>query len=170
MVIGFSDNYYVGILFPPMDALVVTLTVVKHNVHRILVDNGSSIDILYWFAFKKLNMGQEKVVPTSCPLIGFTGEQVQPIRSIELPVMAGLYLRQVIVMVRFLLFDRPSTYNTTIGRMALKELRAITSTPYLKIKFPMDYGVREVRGDQLATRQCYKISMKECLKILAQGL
>ncbi|XP_059458234.1 uncharacterized protein LOC132187811 [Corylus avellana] len=57
MLIGFSDNDYACISFLHMDALIVTLTVVNYNVHRILVDNGSSADILYWFAFKKLNLG-----------------------------------------------------------------------------------------------------------------
>jgi hypothetical protein len=86
MVIGFSDDDYARISFPHMDAQVVTLIVANHNVHRILVDNGSSADILYWFAFKKLNMGKEMIIPKSCPLMGFTREQVQPIRSIELLV------------------------------------------------------------------------------------
>ena len=66
MVIGFSNDDYAGILFPRTDTLVVTLIVANHNVHRILVDNGSFADILYWSVFKKLNLGQEKVVPTRC--------------------------------------------------------------------------------------------------------
>jgi hypothetical protein len=86
MVTYFFDDDYVGISYPHMDALVVTLTVANHNVYYILVDNGSSTNILYWSAFKKLNLGQEKIVLTSCPLMGFTGKQVQPIGSIELLV------------------------------------------------------------------------------------
>jgi hypothetical protein len=31
------------------------------------------------------------------------------------------------------------------------------------IKFPTKEGVREVRGDQLAARRCYNISMKKVL-------
>ncbi|XP_059431557.1 uncharacterized protein LOC132165069 [Corylus avellana] len=150
-------------------ALVVTLTVANHNVHRILVDNGSSANILYWSAFRKLNLGQEKIIPTSCPLMGFTGEQVQLVRSIELLITAGSYPRQVKVMIYFLLVNQPSAYNGIIERMALNELRAITSTLHLKMKFSTDHRVREVRGDQRAARQCYNISMKECPKTLAHG-
>ncbi|XP_059455075.1 uncharacterized protein LOC132185298 [Corylus avellana] len=147
IVIGFSDADYVGISYPQIDALVVTLIVANHNVHRILVDNESLANILYWFAFKKLNLGQEKIVPTSCPLMGFIGEQVQPVISIELPITAGSYPRNAMVMIHFLLVNRPSAYNAIIGRTALNELRAITSTPHLKMKFSTDHGVGEVRGN-----------------------
>ena len=54
MVIRFSNEDYTDILLPHTDALVVMLTVAHHNIHRILVDNGSLADILYWSAFKKL--------------------------------------------------------------------------------------------------------------------
>ncbi|XP_059455126.1 uncharacterized protein LOC132185359 [Corylus avellana] len=169
MVIGFSDVDYLGISHPHTDTLVITQTVANHNVHRILVNNGSSADILYRSAFKKLNLRQEKIVPTNYPLMEFMGEQVQPIGSIELPVTAGSYPRQATIMVRFLLVDRPSAYNAIIERMALNELRAITSTPHLKVKFLTDHGVGEIRGDQWAAQQCYNISMKECPKIPARG-
>ncbi|XP_059431529.1 uncharacterized protein LOC132165036 [Corylus avellana] len=145
MVIGFSDADYLSILHPHTDALVITLTVANHNVHLILVDNGSLADILYWSAFKKLNLGQEKNCPNQLYLMGFTGEQVQPVGSIELPVTARSYPRQATIMVRFLLVDRPSVHNAIIGRKALNELRAITSTPHLKVKFPTDHGVGEIR-------------------------
>lgn len=46
-VIGFSDDENVGISLLHSDALVITLTIENHNVHRILVDNGSSANILY---------------------------------------------------------------------------------------------------------------------------
>lgn len=62
MVIDFSNDDYIDISFPHM---VVTLIVANHNVHRILMNNGSSTNILYWFAFEKLNLGQERVVPTN---------------------------------------------------------------------------------------------------------
>ena len=29
------------------------------------------------------------------------------------------------------------------------------STYYLSVKFPMEYGIGEVQGDQLAARECY---------------
>jgi hypothetical protein len=50
-------------------------------------------------------------------------------------------------MVKFLLVDNPSAHNTIIERAVLNQLGAITSTPHLKMKFPTEDGVSEVRGD-----------------------
>jgi hypothetical protein len=41
LVIGFSDEDYAGVSLPHTDALVVTLAIANHKIHRILVDNGS---------------------------------------------------------------------------------------------------------------------------------
>jgi hypothetical protein len=46
LAIGFFDTNYKGMSFLHSDALVVTLIVVNHNIHRILVDNKSSVDIM----------------------------------------------------------------------------------------------------------------------------
>ena len=38
---------------PHDDALVVSLQIRDYNMHRVLVDNGNSVDILYYLAFHK---------------------------------------------------------------------------------------------------------------------
>jgi hypothetical protein len=47
VVLSFSEEDARGVVMPHDDALVVTLTVANHGIHQILVDNGSSADILY---------------------------------------------------------------------------------------------------------------------------
>jgi hypothetical protein len=54
----------------------------------MFVDNESLADILYWSAFRNMEINPEKVVSATCPLLRFTREQVQPIGSIELLVTA----------------------------------------------------------------------------------
>jgi hypothetical protein len=136
MMVGFSDEDYVGVSLPHTDAIVVTLQVANHRIHQMFIDNGSSADILYWSAFQHMEISPEKVIPATCPLVGFAGEQVQPIDSIELPVTAGDYPITKTIMVKFMLIDRPSAYNAILGRTAINDLKAITSTSHLKIKFP----------------------------------
>jgi hypothetical protein len=41
---------------PLDDVLVVIVTIANHTIHRILVDNGSSVDILYWPAFQQMGI------------------------------------------------------------------------------------------------------------------
>ena len=51
--------------------------------------------------------------------------------------------------------DCSSSYNAIIGRPTLKSWKAVTSTYHLSVKFPIDYGVEQIQGDQLAARECY---------------
>ena len=80
---------------------------------------------------------------------------------ISLSLTAGTTLKVSIVMVDFLVVDRPSAYNAIIGRPRLHKLRAATSTYHLMMKFPIEEGVGKIKGDQLAVRRCYNISMKK---------
>ena len=50
-IIGFSEEDARRLHHPHDDALVVSIRVGDYNVHRVLVDNGSSVDILYYPAF-----------------------------------------------------------------------------------------------------------------------
>jgi hypothetical protein len=148
---------------PHDDALVVTLTVANHGIHRILVDNRSSADILYWPAFQQMGIDRDRIKPFGSLLVGFGREVVYPIGIIPLPVTAGTVPRLSTVILDFLVIDRPSAYNAIVGRLALNKLRAATSTYHLMMKFPIEKGVRVVRGDQLVARRCYNISMKKIL-------
>ena len=89
------------------------------------------------------------------PLVGFGGMKGQPVGIIMLPVVVGAYSQQVTRNINFLVVDCSSSYNAIIGRPTLNNWKAVTSTYHLSIKFPTEYGVGEVQGDQLAARECY---------------
>ena len=55
------------------DALIVSLRVGDYNMHRVLVDNGSSVDILYYPAFQQMRIDREQLVPINAPFVGFGG-------------------------------------------------------------------------------------------------
>ena len=52
---------------PHCDALVVKAMMVN-NVYRILVDNGSSVDILYYQAFKRMGLKDSDLRPSPNPV------------------------------------------------------------------------------------------------------
>ena len=80
---------------------------------------------------------------------------MQPVGTISLPVVVGAYPQQVTRNVNFLVVDCSSSYNAIIGRPTPNSWKTITSTYHLSVKFPTEYGVGEVQGDQLAARECY---------------
>ena len=60
----------------------------------------------------------------------------------------------------FLVVDCSSAYNAILGRPTLNSWKAVTSTYHLMIKFPTDYEVGELRGNQVAARECYVAMME----------
>ena len=119
------------------------------------MDNGNSIDILYYLAFQQMRPGRDLLRPMNLPLVGFGGIKVQPVGTVTLPVVVGAYLQQVTRHVNFLVVDCSSSYNAIIGRPTLNIWNAVTSTYHLTIKFPTEYGIGQVQKDQLPRRECY---------------
>ena len=159
--ITFSDSDLEGCQHPHDDPLVVRAVVANKTVHRVLVDNGSSADIIFASAFDKMDIGREKLDPVNTHLRGFSGEKVLPLGSIQLVLTLGEPPCQATTTVRFLIVDAPSTYNMLLGRPSLNAIKAIPSAYHMMIKFPTVNGVGMVRGDQRVDRECYTASMKQ---------
>ncbi|GAV81590.1 hypothetical protein CFOL_v3_25044 [Cephalotus follicularis] len=131
------------------------------TMKRILIDSGSSADILYKHAFDQLRIPADQLKPVKTPLVGFAEEMVHSLGSIDLTVVAGTVPRQTQVQMTFLVVDTPSPYNAIIGRPGLNLMEAIVSTRKLLMKFPTRFGVGEARGDQQVARQCYKTAVMD---------
>ncbi|GAV81485.1 hypothetical protein CFOL_v3_24940, partial [Cephalotus follicularis] len=123
-VITFSEVDYEGVRLPHDDPVVVTLLVELFTMKRILIDSGSSTDILYKHAFDQLRIPTDQLKPVKTPLVGFTGETIHPLGSINLSVIAGTAPRQTQVEMTFLVVDTPSPYNAIVGRPGLNLLEA----------------------------------------------
>ncbi|XP_057972841.1 uncharacterized protein LOC131160992 [Malania oleifera] len=133
-------------------------------VRRILIDNRSSANIMFWSVLVGMKIGKERLKPVSTPLVGFGGDTVHPLGTITLPVTIGTTLQQVTTLIEFLVVDRPSVYNVILGRPFLNAVRVVTSTYYLKVKFPTPQGIGYAKGDQAAARSCYVMALKRKMK------
>ena len=150
-----------GCQHPHDDPLVIRAVVVNKTIHRVLVDNGSSTDIIFASAFDKMGIGREKLEPVNTHLRGFSGEKVLPLGSIQLVLTLGDPSCQATTAVRFLVVDTLSAYNMLLGRPSLNTIKAIPSAYHMMIKFPTISRVVMVRGDQRVARECYSASMKQ---------
>ena len=159
--ITFSDSDMEGCQHPHDDPLVIRVVIANKMVHGVLVDNGSSADIIFTPAFDKMGIGREKLEPINAHLWGFFGERVLPLGSIKLVLTLGDPPCQATMAVRFLIVDAPSAYNILLGRPSLNAISAIPSAYHMIIKFPTANGVGMVRGDQRVVRECYLASMKQ---------
>ncbi|KAL2512637.1 Uncharacterized protein Adt_18237 [Abeliophyllum distichum] len=76
-LISFTEEDEAGIHYPHCDALVVGTIVARNRLGRMLVDDGSSVNILFGNAFDQMEVDHE-VTAISEPLFGFTGDGLIP--------------------------------------------------------------------------------------------
>ena len=136
-----SDSDLEGCQHPHDNPLVIRAVVTKKTIHQVLVDNGSSADIIFSSAFDKMGIGREKLEPVNTHLRGFSGEKVLLLGSIQLVLTLGDSPCQATTAVRFLVVDAPSAYNMLLGRPSLNAIKVIPSTYHMMIKFPTTSGV-----------------------------
>jgi hypothetical protein len=61
------------------NAMVIEVNIAGWIIGKILVDNGSSADILFLKTFKKMNLSQHMLHPSEYPLVGFVGKPIKPV-------------------------------------------------------------------------------------------
>ena len=77
-VLGFSDQDKIGTIQLHDDALVITLKIGGYDVKRVLVDQGSDVEIMYPDLYKGLNLRPEDLTSYNSPLVSFDGKIVIP--------------------------------------------------------------------------------------------
>ena len=158
-IITISEDDARRIHQPHDDALVVTMTIVGFITRWVLIDNGSSANVIYLSAYQQMKIDKERLRPIDIPLVGFTGDKVKPSGVVSLMIEADTYPKQVRASVEFLVVNCPSAYNVIIDRLTLNKLRAVTSTYHLLVRFPTEHNIRELKEDQAIARECYFASL-----------
>ena len=87
----FSEEYVRGGKQPHDDPLVIMVMIEGFNTRRVLVDNGSSVDIIYLSAFQQLKLDLKRFRPFESPFISFSGGKVNPRGIMTLIVIASPY-------------------------------------------------------------------------------
>ena len=149
-LIGFSDEDKLGTLQPYNDALVVMLRIGGYDVKRVLVDQGSAVEVMYPDLYKGLKLKPENLTTYDSPLVSFEGKTVTPKGLIRLPIQTG----SDIVEVDFIVINAYSPYTVIVARPWLHALGAVSSTLHQKVKYSSEGRVKEVIGDQAMARQC----------------
>ncbi|KAL5580697.1 hypothetical protein UlMin_013139 [Ulmus minor] len=155
-VISFVDNEATALINPHHDALVISLLVANCKIKRILVDNGSSTNVLFLTALKEMKIDESNIRRCATVLVGFSGEQKFTVGDIALPVYAG----GINLNVNFIVLDSPSAYNMILGRPWIHKMRAVPSTFHQVVRFPTKWGIKEIKGEQSISRECYRNTLK----------
>ena len=66
-VLGFLDEDKIGTIQPHDNALVITLRIGGYDVKRVLVDQGSAVEIMYPNLYMGLNLKHENLMAYDSP-------------------------------------------------------------------------------------------------------
>ncbi|XP_022880635.1 uncharacterized protein LOC111397904 [Olea europaea var. sylvestris] len=119
--IVFTQEDVEGVYYPHCDALVVRVVIARDGLKRMLVDNGSSVNILFGSTFDIMILDHE-LTPTTTPLYGFTGDSITQRGKITLAVEMREPSQTVMNFMEFLIIDSRSVYHRVMGWPTLKEL------------------------------------------------
>ena len=89
----FSEKDARGVKQPHDDPLVKMLTIEEYNTKRILMDNGSSADIIHLSAFQLLKLDTGRPRPFDSSLVNFKEDKVYPKGIMTLMVTVGTHPR-----------------------------------------------------------------------------
>jgi len=160
---------------PGKYALVVdpTLCGPSNNVRftRVLVDNGSAINIMYRDTMVKLGYSPNQLRPSSCTFHGIVpGVSCAPMGKIWVEVAFGTKDNCRVESIEFEVVDLESAYHALLGRPALAKFMISSHVAYLKMKMPGPKGIITISGDYKRAMQCASAgsNLAEALVIAAE--
>ncbi|XP_056691747.1 uncharacterized protein [Spinacia oleracea] len=156
MIITFDDSDSTDTIQEHHDRLVISLPIGNALIKRILIDNGSSANVLFLEALQEMGLDEKSIIRRSTVIVGFSGESLRTVGEISLPT----YAEGVNVMTKFNVVDCPSAYNVILGRPWIHKMKAVPSTYHQSIKFPTKWGVMEIKGQQRDAKKCYETALK----------
>ena len=146
--ISFDEEDLEGTIQPYDDALVVTGRINGFVVKRVMIDQGSEADVMYPDLFEGLRLKNQDFMKYDTPLVSFNRRVVTAEGQISLSVnMDG---KEVIVT--FIIVRSFSPYTKILGSPWIHAMKIVPSTLHVKVKFPIEYEVAVVRGNQRMAR------------------
>jgi len=162
----FLDDDFHGLDHQQDGPMVITVEIENYAVKKVFVNQGSSVDILYWATYQKLQLSDTAMVPYDEPIYGFSGEQVSTRSYIDLHTVFREGTQTKTIPIRFLIVDAPTSYNFLLGCSSLNTLGAVVSTPHLAMKFPSPSGdILTIHYDQRLACEWYMASLRPQLPI-----
>ena len=158
--ITFTEKDAQWVHHPHSDSLVIKVRIGTRNVHRVLCDCGSAVNILLYDAYRKMGLQEKDLLPTIIHVYGFTGDAALVKGMVKLPISLGEEPRIATQIHEFIVVDHNAGYNAIIGISIMKEMRMVLSIYQLTVKLPTPRGTRKIRGCQYDSRDCYNKAIK----------
>jgi hypothetical protein len=127
---------------PGQYPLVVDPIIGNARFSKVLMDGGSSLNILYAHTLRLMGIGLDQLRPSTKPFYGIApGKQVQPLGQIDLPVWFGTQKNFRKEILTFEVVGFKGAYHAILGRPSYAKFMAVPNYTYLKMKMPGPNGV-----------------------------
>ena len=125
---------------------------------RVLIDDGSSINILYRDTMVKLGITENMLEPSRTTFHGIVpGVSCAPMGKIRVDVLFGTKENCRTENILFEVVDLESPYHALLGRPALAQFMAATHIGYLKMKVPGPNGIITIAGSYKRSMECASV-------------
>jgi len=109
---------------------------------KVLMDRGSSLNIMYAHTLELMGIGLDKLRPSTSSFHGVAPrKRVEPLRQIDLPVCFGTPANFHKEMLTFKVVGFRGTYHAILERPCYAKFMAVPNYTYLKMKMPGPRGV-----------------------------
>ncbi|XP_070054383.1 uncharacterized protein [Nicotiana tomentosiformis] len=149
--LSFNDKDVEGIVQPHNDALVISVLINRSQVKRVLIDQGSSANIIRLRVVEQLGL-QDQIVRAVRALNGFNMACETTKKEITLPVNTARTVQEA----KFYMIKGDMRYNALFGRPWIHNMRAVPSTLHQVLKFPMPGGIKNY-GEQPAAKEIFAV-------------
>jgi hypothetical protein len=140
---------------PGQLALVVAPQVGGYVFTKVLMDGGSSINILYYDTFSRMGLLDKDLKPSSTVFHGVVpGKSAYPVGKISLEVAFGDEFNYRVESLWFEVVKIKSPYHALFGRPAYAKFMARPCYVYLQLKMPGLNGTITVHGDRKTALEC----------------
>ena len=130
-----TDEDEEWILYPHEDALVIKATVASKKFDQILVDTGSSVDVLFKSTLEEMRIADLKLEYTNTSLKGFAGGKQVPLGMVELSITIGSSPTERTMILDFVVVDEEGSYQMILRWPFLRMSKAVLSNYYLALKY-----------------------------------
>jgi len=125
-------------------ALHILVKCMNHFISHVLVDNGSSLNVMPKSTMNKLHGERIHLCPSTMVVRAFDGSKREVIGEVELPVQVDPCTFQIV----FQVMDILATYSCLLGRPWIHTAGVVPSTLHQKLKFVIDDKLIIVSGDE----------------------
>jgi hypothetical protein len=135
--------------------LIVSPIIKDVKLNRVLVDGGSSLNILFLRTFDQMGLPRSTLQSCKAPFHGVVLDaSATPIEQITLPVTFRTRESYRIEYMQFKVADLEMAYNAFLGRPTLTKFMAIPHYAYLVLKMPDSNRVIAIKGDIKQVYDC----------------